>query len=540
MIAVIDMPSPSALPPSSSSFNAWVRTSASAVRRRGRPIWSRPLSDGLLFAFYGRISTTGYQDPVSSRAWQIGVAGRLVQGRGRIVVEYFDAGTSRSVPWSQRAEAAKLLAAAADPDRGFDAVVVGEFERAFAAGQALSIIAQLNAYGVQVWLPELRGAVDLAEPEHRAVLLMLGHQSEREVLRNRFRTTAAMAAQVREQGRNLGGRPPYGYQLVDAGPHPNKIHASWGRRRHRLDVDPVTVPHVKWIFSKRLDGWSTAAIARTLNERRVPSPGAYDRARNPHRQDAVWTLRTVAAILANPRYTGRQVWNRQFTDHREAVPGDRRSSLGPVRVWSDRAEWVVSQERTHPALISDEDFMAAQEITAIAMPDDERNRSYALTGLLICGLCGRRLASHWNRKPAYRCRHGHTTAHPVAEGAPKWVYWTQERLFQTLQAARLDLAELHDANDLAAHLKADDLVIVCGLGELVIEPSVVEPGEEPTVEAEVAEAPADEPESGCGQLSLPIPPGFRRQDRRPRLRNAVVIKQRWKARNPTRHHVKRE
>jgi hypothetical protein len=40
----------------------------------------------------------------------------------------------------------------------------------------------------------------------------------------------------------------------------------------------------------------------------------------------------VAAILANPRYTGRQVWNRQFTDHREATPGDRRSSLGPVRI----------------------------------------------------------------------------------------------------------------------------------------------------------------------------------------------------------------
>jgi site-specific DNA recombinase len=91
-------------------------------------------------------------------------------------------------------------------NREFDAVVVAEFERAFAAGQAQSVIAQLNAYGVQVWLPEARGPVDLAEPEHRALLMMLGHQSEREVLRNRSRTTAAMAAQVREQGRMLGGR----------------------------------------------------------------------------------------------------------------------------------------------------------------------------------------------------------------------------------------------------------------------------------------------------------------------------------------------
>ncbi|MBW6439215.1 recombinase family protein [Actinoplanes hulinensis] len=93
----------------------------------------------------------------------------------------------------------------------------------------------------------------------------------------------------------------------------------------------MTASHVRWIFARRLEGMSTAGVARVLNERRVLSPAAYDRMRNPHREGAVWTLRTVAAILANPRYTGREVWNRQFTDHREAVPGDRRTCLGPVR-----------------------------------------------------------------------------------------------------------------------------------------------------------------------------------------------------------------
>lgn len=32
------------------------------------------------------------------------------------------------------------------------------------------------------------------------------------------------------KGRYVGGRVPYGYLLVDAGPHPNKADARWGRR----------------------------------------------------------------------------------------------------------------------------------------------------------------------------------------------------------------------------------------------------------------------------------------------------------------------
>jgi len=139
-IAVIDMPSP-ASPSSLSSFDSWLEL-PQPLRRRGRSA-AGPRPGGLRFAFYGRISTVEYQDPVSSRAWQVEAAGRVIAGRGRIVVEFFDAGSSRSLPWARRPQAAALLAAAQDPDRGFDAVVVGEFERAFAGGEAQVVIALL-------------------------------------------------------------------------------------------------------------------------------------------------------------------------------------------------------------------------------------------------------------------------------------------------------------------------------------------------------------------------------------------------------------
>ncbi|PRX02267.1 recombinase-like zinc beta ribbon protein, partial [Actinoplanes italicus] len=176
-----------------------------------------------------------------------------------------------------------------------------------------------------------------------------------------------------------------------------------------------------------------------------------------------------------------------FTDHREAVPGDRRTSAGPVRIWNSRADWVVHPERTHPALVSDEDFTAVQETTTRSTPENDERRRYALTGLLICGVCGRRLSGHWvNGRAGYRCRHGHTSAQPAAENAPRWVYRSETRLVQDLIAADPELAGLADAGDVAAYLKARDLVVVCGHGTLVIEDTAGEPAKRPVSEAEKA------------------------------------------------------
>ena len=78
-----------------------------------------------------------------------------------------------------------------------------------------------------------------------------------------------------------------------------------------LETDPETAPVVRWIFAQRLAGHSLARITRALNETGIPCPSAADPGRNTHRPGLAWSLTTVRAILANPRYTGRQVWNRQ-------------------------------------------------------------------------------------------------------------------------------------------------------------------------------------------------------------------------------------
>jgi hypothetical protein len=59
--------------------------------------------------------------------WQYARGKSLIEPHGGvIVVEFFDIDKSRSIPPQRRPEAGKLLAALADPNRGFEAVVVGE------------------------------------------------------------------------------------------------------------------------------------------------------------------------------------------------------------------------------------------------------------------------------------------------------------------------------------------------------------------------------------------------------------------------------
>ncbi|MEU7842727.1 recombinase family protein [Micromonospora sp. NPDC049114] len=115
-------------------------------------------------------------------------------------------------------------------------------------------------------------------------------------------------------------------------------------------------------------------------------------------------------MLANPRYTGRQVWNRQFAhNHTDAS----RSQRDPIRR-NPTADWVVSTQQAHTALVSEQDFVAVQAVRSHRSAHDGTTRRYLFTGLLRCGPCGRRLESRWiNQRPGYRCRHGHTSTQPA-------------------------------------------------------------------------------------------------------------------------------
>ena len=75
-----------ALVPDDGGLVAWAERIG---RHPGKPGCRR-----LRFAFYGRVSTEDWQDPVTSRARQREQAAALVAGHGEVVAEFFDAEVS--------------------------------------------------------------------------------------------------------------------------------------------------------------------------------------------------------------------------------------------------------------------------------------------------------------------------------------------------------------------------------------------------------------------------------------------------------------
>ncbi|WP_407562213.1 zinc ribbon domain-containing protein [Streptomyces sp. 184] len=90
-------------------------------------------------------------------------------------------------------------------------------------------------------------------------------------------------------------------------------------------------------------------------------------------------------------------------------------------------------------------------------------RTYLLAGVLHCGVCGRRMDSCWSHdRPAYRCRHGRTTATGPSTGRPRNTYVREDRILARLPALLLRLTEGDEPTSpeaAAARLRAENVTL---------------------------------------------------------------------------------
>ena len=105
------------------------------------------------------------------------------------------------------------------------------------------------------------------------------------------------------------------------------------------------------------------------------------------------------------------MWNKQRKD--EVLIDVEDVALGHTTKlrWNDTGKWLWSDKIVQPPIIDREIFdqvqvMVAGRATKPAQHKPHRARHpYALRGCVWCGLCERRMQSHWvNDVPYYRCR----------------------------------------------------------------------------------------------------------------------------------------
>jgi len=126
--------------------------------------------------------------------------------------------------------------------------------------------------------------------------------------------------------------PPYGYRVIG-------IANSRGTERFKLVPDPITGPVVKRIFELQAQGLGQKLIAAALDREGAPCPSRKD---VPKERVQGWRPKHVGKILADPRYLGHALWDR------EVVSESNHDALIDRETF-DRAQGLAAARRRNPS-----------------------------------------------------------------------------------------------------------------------------------------------------------------------------------------------
>ncbi|MBO5337531.1 MAG: recombinase family protein [Lachnospiraceae bacterium] len=277
-------------------------------------------------------------------------------------------------------------------NREFDVLLTYMSDRIGRQEEYSTYVATLNSLGIEVWTIK---DGQLKTEEHIDKLLnyirFWQNAGESEKTSKRVRDTQR---ELIKSGKFLGGKAPYGYELIPSGEISN---------HGRLLKKPVIVEEhaaiVRKIYNLAVyQGYGYEKIAKTLNAESIPPVEA-----------AKWRACTIASILKNPIYMGYPCIGRRV-NHGSFTRLDRR-------------DWIYSEEQVQELIIiQPELWEKAQEIrearkAKINTSKEKSSKQYeeqynvpfstkgklALIGLVHCGYCGKRLkngsyANHWTTK----------------------------------------------------------------------------------------------------------------------------------------------
>ena len=172
---------------------------------------------------------------------------------------------------------------------------------------------------------------------------------------------------AKEQGKYICSSPPYGYQR-------QKLK---GEKGWTLVPDPESAPIIKEIYRLFLEQkMSINGIARQMQEKGYPTA-----------RGGQWTINGIRSILRNPHYAGYIE-----SDYRNVIKVVRDGKIVETRPRNLQNRKLY--EGRHEPLVSKEDYSRAQAILAThkAPPIPKvHGMTNPLSGLLICGFCGKNM-----------------------------------------------------------------------------------------------------------------------------------------------------
>ncbi|MGG2197858.1 recombinase family protein [Paenibacillus validus] len=237
-----------------------------------------------------------------------------------IVDEYID--EAKSAKTADRPEFQRMIAAAQQSDKNFQAILIHKFDR-FSRSREDHIVykALLKKQDVSVL-----SASEPTEPDTPHGLLLEGMLeviSEFYNMNLKHETIKGMKENA-IQGFHCGGRAPYGYRL----------HRSGSRVTYVLGPDEE-IQTVKLIFQWAAEGTGGKKLARMLNE--------LEASRGSERR---WSPSTVLSLLGNHAYLGYRTWN-------------KKSEVNGCK--NDPNEWIMAKN-CHAPIISEQLWQAAHEV----------------------------------------------------------------------------------------------------------------------------------------------------------------------------------
>lgn len=305
-------------------------------------------------AFLGRCSTKDTQDPRSSIMGQADEARRILDEREEFVGYFYDVESgmleldARSLGTDEeyaaldiplpRAGGLKELLDLAEKG-GITRVACERISRlARDTLVSLTVEAHLKKLGVPVLCAdEPQGGTETGQLKVRR-----GGQMNAEIARAELMEMSKRGQRRHTKDGYRHGPAPWGYIALpdpDAPVITNRFGVGRPKQRLVLHPDRRRQDAVSKAFELRIEQrWRDSDIRRYLGL-------------NPDRYpiDTMWRDHRVQGLLANPKYSGWMVWNRRSHHSWRTNPIE---------------DWVWSEEKAHPAIVSLDTWYEAQMVTA--------------------------------------------------------------------------------------------------------------------------------------------------------------------------------